>query len=100
MKKRLSALTLALILAASAFSCGESANDPENGDTSTTEPEVTTEESLFKLPKEDNGDREFTILMPTAIGYEFPDESNGELVNDALFNRDQMVEEHFGIKFV
>ncbi len=99
MKKRLSALTLALILAASAFSCGESAKDPGNSDTLTTEPEVTTEESLFKLPKEDNGDREFTILMPTAIGYEFPDESNGELVNDALFNRDQMVEEHFGIKF-
>lgn len=98
MKRRIPALFLALTLTLPAFSCGSQESQTDNV-TTTEAPDVTTEESLFKLPKEDNGDREFTIIMPTNIEYEFPEESNGELVNDALYNRDRLVEDHFGIKF-
>lgn len=63
----------------------------------TTAPEPTAEE-ILGFAKEDNGKREFTILTNSASAYEFNTESeNGDIVNDAVFKKDSMVEEYLGI---
>ena len=63
----------------------------------TTAPVPTVEDTLG-FGKEDNGNRTFTILTNSATSYEFNVESeNGDIVNDAVFKKDSMVEEYLGI---
>ena len=88
MTKRTVLLLLVMALAASAFSCGGSA--PAGGDTTAADT-TAAETSLFNIPKEDNGGRKFTMLIPTHTEYEYPEEATGEVVNDALYARSQKV---------
>ena len=63
------------------------------------ETEETATEVALNIPKEDNGGRTFQMLVPTEKAYEFVEESTGETVNDAVYNRSLITEEHFNIKF-
>ena len=97
MNKQALILLLVLALSASAVSCGQ--GSVSGTDTTVEAGETSAEEtSLFNIPKEDNGGRAFNMLVPTHTEYEYPDESNGEIVNDALYARAQKVEDHFGIE--
>ncbi len=97
MKNKTMLLLLVLALAVSVASCGGDA--PAVSDTTSSTGDTTTAEpSLFNIPREDNGGREFNILVPAHMSYEFPAEENGEIVNDTLFARAMKVEDHFGIK--
>lgn len=106
MTKRILSLLLAALLITSAVSCG-SETDPETSadpgttgtDTAAVETEETETEVALNIPKEDNGGRTFQMLVPTEKAYEFVEESTGETVNDAVYNRSLITEEHFNIKF-
>ena len=100
MSKRTLTLLIALSMAASICSCGK--DNPPSGTASDAQAETTeAPETTLSLgiPEEDNGGRTFTILVPTEKSYEFVTESNGEIVNDAMYNRSRKVEEHFNISF-
>ncbi len=64
----------------------------------TTAPAETEAESPFKIPKEDNAGRTFSILVPTDSSFEFPTDTTGEVMNDTLHERNKKVEDHFGIR--
>lgn len=59
------------------------------------------EETVIPLgiPEEDNGGRDFHMLVPTEKAYEFVTEATGEVVNDAILERSLKTEELFNIKF-
>ena len=100
MSKRTLTLLIALSMTASICSCG--GDSSPNGTTTGTETETTeAPETTLSLgiPEEDNGGRTFTILVPSEKSYEFVTESNGEIINDAMYDRSRKVEEHFNIKF-
>ncbi len=109
MSKRFLAVFLALLLSSSLYACSESetssavpAQSPAENTVDETEvPAVEETEPAVKLeiPEEDNGGRDFHILVPTEKSYEFVTESTGESVNDAVFERSMKTEEHFNIKF-
>lgn len=106
--KRISWLLLVLILLPILLSACATPNAPETETTvavaqtdtaaeETTEPELSTEK-ILGFAKEDNGKRTFTILTNSATSYEFnTDTENGDIVNDAVFKKDSMVEEYLGI---
>lgn len=106
MTKRILSLLLAALLITSAVSCG-SETDPETSadpgttgiDTAAVETEETETEVALNIPKEDNGGRTFQMLVPTEKSYGFVEESTGETVNDAVYNRSLITEDHFNIKF-
>ena len=106
--KRIAFLLLAaLLLPYCLISCAD-ASQPATDSTSaavqttepaedTTTPETTVDEVLGFV-KEDNGNRTITILTNSATSYEFNiDSENGDIVNDAVFKKDSMVEEYLGI---
>lgn len=65
-----------------------------------TEAPAPTLEDILGFPEEDNGGREITILSNSNQKYEWSfGEQNGEVVNDATYARDTMIEEYLGIKF-
>ena len=113
MKQRLTAFVLALMLLASLASC--SAENPETEDQTQTpagdsaeiptvevsETHAEPEETAIPLgiPPEDNGDRDFHMLVPNEKAYEFVTEATGEVVNDAIFERSNKTAELFKIKF-
>ncbi len=107
--KRIAFLLLAsILLPYCLIGCADTAR-PANDTTSaiaqateptqeTTTPETTVEEVLG-FAKEDNGNRTITILTNSATAYEFnTDSENGDIVNDAVFKKDSMVEEYLGIE--
>lgn len=59
------------------------------------------EETVIPLgiPEEDNGGRDFHMLVPTEKAYEFVTEATGEIVNDAILERSLKTEELFNVKF-
>ena len=110
MKKSI-ALLLALLTAVLPLAaCSEGGTQPETAGNAPAEavpsasPEETPvepEETVIPLgiPAEDNGGRDFHMLVPTEKAYEFVTESTGEVVNDAILARSQKTEELFGISF-
>ncbi|MBE6613043.1 MAG: extracellular solute-binding protein [Ruminococcaceae bacterium] len=96
MTKRTITLLLVLAMAASMAACGGSASSDTTAPDTTPAPET----SSLGFEKEDNGGREFKILVPTKMEIEYPMESNGEVVNDAIFDRNRKVEEYFNIDMV
>ena len=67
---------------------GDGAGDGET-ETETEDPEA----ALFQITKEENGGKTFTILTSDQCNYEFlADELTGELLNDAVYNRNLAVE--------
>ena len=107
MKARPIILLLAAILLIQLIACGQdgsaSSLPDSDGTAASAEPDTTTvpEETVVPLgiEKEDNGGRDFHILVPTEKNYEFVTESNGEVVNDAMLARSQKAEELFNIRF-
>ena len=113
MKQRLTALILVLALLASLASC--SAKNPETEDQTQTsagdsaeiqtadvsETPAEPEETAIPLgiPEEDNGGRDFHMLVPNEKAYEFVTEATGEVVNDAIFERSNKTADLFNISF-
>lgn len=106
MKKQKLSLILAMLMLASAVSCGSqeqgSTNSEQTNSDTTTEAEV--EELKPNLPDKKYGG-EFTILTKIE-GYGiynnehiYIEEENGDVLNDAIYTRTNRVAERFGIKF-
>ena len=112
MKHRILATILAaLMLASSLLACGKNTNEGNAvtttvpaADTTTaaSQTEATTAaptvEDLLGFPEENNNGNAFHILCATHLAYEFGAESQiGEVVSDAVYQRDLAVEEYLGI---
>lgn len=107
-KRRITSLILASLLLAS---CGSGAvtedttpaEDTTTGDTTTEAPETS---AMDKLASQDFGGAEYLILSTNSgygsqPNYDFEfivDEPNGEIVNDAVYDRQVKVEERFNVK--
>ena len=97
--KRITASVLLLALILGAFSCG---SEPEKTNETTTNSDVTEETTSGSgLPKLDFGGEKVTIFVEDYGGYcgvEFyVDETNGEIVNDAIYYRNQSVEDTLSV---
>ena len=119
MKIKLKILALAacaLIALCFAASCGESgepgaspgnggeipAGIPESG-----EPDETPTEAPFpepEVPEKDYGGINFNVLYPAwgpwnEVNYAFPETLTGDVMNDAIINRNKKIEDRLNIKF-
>ena len=103
MKQFISALLLISLLAS--VSCGGAGNAdtgtsaPEQTDGTTTAEETTISDSL---PSDLNyGGETFTMLVNGSVGAPefFVDEQNGDVVNDAIYNRNARVSERLNVNF-
>ena len=101
--RRLLCLVLALMTLA-ASSCGGGETNPETttepeGQT-TTVPEETGRDSIpDNLPAETFGGDTFTIATETNMSWQIlQEESNGDVVNDAIYERNLAVEDRFKVK--
>ncbi len=105
MKKLLALFLSSLLLVSSAVSCGGDtpAEDPKTSD---TEPSQTTETSDPRLsvddglPEKDYEEYEFRILYYDDQGKPnpyVPESMTGDVVDDAIYERNQRVEERFNI---
>ncbi|MCI8386973.1 MAG: hypothetical protein HFE63_00705 [Clostridiales bacterium] len=108
MKRIISWLILAA-LAASAVSCGNNTDTPNNETSNggglndsdnTSEAESTGRDSVSDgLPSKNYNGATFTILDRTEYKYEFQaEEETGDLLNDAVYKRNLAVEERFNVK--
>lgn len=111
MIKRILLLLIALSLVA-ASSCKPSDNPDKAADTSTegTNMESATEAEDYyserrsvkdELPDKDFGGYAFTIYLRSDEGYHedfVAEEATGEIINDAVYNRNRAVEDRFNIK--
>ncbi len=102
MKRIFVLLLCALLLAGCGTGSTDSKETANTEDTAAdttvqTETETETEDSdaaLFQIEKESNGSKTFTILTSDQCNYEFlAEELTGELLNDAVYNRNLAVEE-------
>ncbi len=100
MKRNVFSLLLALSLVN--ISCGGNAELPKTSDTSgetTTAAETTVKSVGFE--KSDFGGAEFCIIAPnhgTYPLYYFADEQTGEVMNDSVYKRKQLVEDYANVK--
>ncbi|MBQ4575319.1 MAG: hypothetical protein IJA85_09040 [Clostridia bacterium] len=111
MKRILSAF-IALLLAASMFSCSNETTEGKTGETlaQTTTAETTSSETGKPgipepdLPYETYGGEDFTLMYkgeePYFVKGVWAEELNGEVVNDAVFNRNLEAEKKFEVKIV
>ncbi|MCI8387901.1 MAG: hypothetical protein HFE63_05480 [Clostridiales bacterium] len=103
MSKRILSILLLAAMLTSAAACGDtSADNPPPDDSSSdlsTTDEIVDDSPKLAIQKEDNDGKEFTILLPTHARYEYDVEQTGDIVDDAIFNRNQAVEELLGIDF-
>ena len=113
MKKAISLMLAALMLAASLTACSESKENSEpaaQNPVTSSEPTVeeiiqeAEEETMFPEPDipddADWGGTTFTILYPNWSLYEFylhADELNGDVMNDALYNRTATVNDRLNV---
>ena len=103
MKKNITALTLAILLALTGVSCGNNGNSdetPTGGDTGTTSPE--TEKDIYDdLPTGDYGGETVTILNNSVTWAEYridSEEINGDSMNDAVYQRTKFVEDKLKVE--
>ena len=108
-KENKSALSIMLLASLILASCGEAAAGSADttataGDTTTAAPETEAEIISNDLPDKDYGGFEFRILTTDEMNsvrwsFEIDAEAqNGEVLNDAVFNRNQAVEEAYNVK--
>lgn len=104
MKIRIAALFYVLLFALSLWSCtgdGQDA-DSDTGTESVTEA-VTTDSLLHDdVPELDFGGYEYRVLLGTydrANVELYPEEGTGDVLNDAIFNRNKKIEERFNVVF-
>ena len=109
MKKRSLSLILAFLMATSllltAVSCGETVENPadsgnSDGSVDGTVAETETESPYSQLEKE-LYNRDFTVLIRDDCTEDFVVEKmTGELLDDALYERNTVVAEDYGVNFV
>ena len=106
--KRTLALALALILASTVFGCGQSAqpqsettsgsSDETVAEAETTEAETTGgREVKDNLPDMDLNGLVFNVLIREEVSREFDTEQTGDLINDAVYQRNQSIGERFNL---
>lgn len=106
--KRLLAILLAALMTASMTACGAPAETETTGTDEvleTVETEAVPENDMEarklvsdNLPDKDFGGEDFTILgYDFTYGYMYAEELNGDVFNDALFNRNTGVAERFNV---
>ena len=100
--KRVFSLFLALLMSASLLACGNTAEETTAVDTAaeTVETETETQFMMDNLPE----DLDFAGAEVNTFGWEevaivefFAEEMNGDVVNDAVFQRNQVVEERLNV---
>ena len=105
--------TLTLLLALILTGCGSGTSNPETTDNPGNDSDITTEIDTSNLSDAekrqlvsddlktvDYGGREFNILSRTDFTYEYDSEQTGDVLDDAVYNRNRTVEERFGVKIV
>ncbi len=97
------ALFLALTtLATLTLSCGSGTETPTETTTAVPSADTTTTltaADIIGFPTEDNGDTTIRILMGDHSQYEFMiEEQSGDIVDDAVYNRNRDTEDYLGIK--
>lgn len=100
MQRRISAILLIAMLAG-CVACGESEIKQHE---STTVTESTAAELTMKdilgFEKEDNGGKKFTIYADSNKSYEYDaEEITGDVVSDAVYEKNKSVEDYLGIEF-
>ncbi|MBQ2708952.1 MAG: hypothetical protein IJF67_11860 [Clostridia bacterium] len=96
MKKRIVFLLVCLMAAQALASCGE--DTPAAADTTAAPVETTEAAPTYNLPaKENNGGRTFTILGAGKRSERYDAEQTGDVVDDAVYKRNMLTEEHLGI---
>ncbi len=103
MKKTVSVLLLAALAANTLIGCGSGSANPsaisDGTDTSAQDTEIT-DADMLGFPKEDNGGKTFTILVAENRAYEYAvEETSGDVVNDAVYEKNRTVEDYLGIEF-
>ncbi len=99
-KKHL-ALLLALLQLTAMTACGaETVETADTAATAAAETEPAETELSDSVETVDYGGQTFTILARGAFSYEFDSELTGEVLDDAVFNRNQTVEERFNVSIV
>lgn len=105
-RKKILALLLAALMLASVTACGETVNETTNttdttNTTGETEEAETTDPRLAvsdELPDTSFGDKDFTILCYDWNSYlMYVEEMTGDVVDDAIFNRNFNVAERFDV---
>ncbi|MGN1129173.1 MAG: hypothetical protein ACI4T6_09515, partial [Candidatus Flemingiibacterium sp.] len=105
---RRAALALSLILTASAFISCQSGAPTNNDNTTDTTPADTTTLSAEEarkqisdgLPERDYGGEEFNITINTYCESGFhAEELTGDVLSDAIYERNKAVEDRFNVKF-
>ncbi|MCQ2431860.1 MAG: hypothetical protein MJ175_04565 [Clostridia bacterium] len=110
MKRTISALLALMTVALCAASCGETAETPTAGGDVTKEENPTVTEAVTEafdplayLPETDMGGWQMDILChEDALSGTWTfkaDAMNGEIINDAIYNRTKRIEERFNIKY-
>ena len=101
MKRIISLILVILLLATVLVGCKK---DKEETPDETAATGSQTEEKFFPaIEKQDNGGKDFNIMYPMWSLYEryyFATESNGELINDANFERQTEVNDYLGVNIV
>ena len=98
MKLRIPTITLLVAIVVSCASCGDVTDSIV---TEATEPQQTSE--VVRTPyieKNDYGGAVFTVFAPEwggYVDYMFAEEQTGDAMNDALYERERLVEEYLGV---
>lgn len=99
-KLRFISLVLSLLLATSAISCGSSSD----GGTTTTPAQTSDAQTTVAddsvhddLPQRDFNNDTITFLVREELDYEFDSEQTGDVVDDAVFKRNQTMNERFNV---
>lgn len=105
--RKLTAVILSLLILTGCTSENEGIESGGKKDTDTSELSVDTsnltDAEKRKLVSDDletvdYGGREFNILSRTDFSYEFDSEQSGDVLDDAIYQRNRTVEERFGVE--
>lgn len=98
---RTTALILTALLSLSAFSCGSEEQKPNTPDTTTAETSIV-ETIGVDIPDERYNGYKFRVMASDDEAYAsanevFAETETGDVMNDAVYNRNRKVEERFGL---
>ena len=99
MKKTVAFLLAALMLLPLAACGGETSAPSQAGSSNTPAAETTEAETAPVIPEGDFGGIDFNVLAAVEQWHEFYDsEQTGDVVNDAVYERNMMTEEKYNVK--